>query len=198
MIGNDIVDLSMGTIGDGERRVRFMKKLFTNDEMDIIESLGKDDKWIWLLWSIKESVYKIVFREEQKTRYAPKSLKCISMSSSGEGIYHAKVDYEGFYFESRSIISREYIHTIASKSLVEIDQSTSEIFTIPSKKNENIINNKIVESVISSKKYELASRLSIIKDKNRIPHLYDGVDEIGYLSISHHGRFGAFAILEDG
>ena len=69
MVGNDIVDLSGAILGEGNRRDRYINKVLTPSEIRIVNNLGGDDKWIWLLWSLKESVYKIVSRAERRVRF---------------------------------------------------------------------------------------------------------------------------------
>lgn len=195
MIGNDIVDLSISTIGEKERRSRFLEKILTRLEMDILGSLGGEDRYVWLIWSIKESVYKIVSRGLQKSIYAPKSIQCIDINCSGKGVYYADIHYGGDTFISKSIVNKEYIHTVASASHSVINQSDVQIFAIPKDADESGYTiRKVIESVRLPKSHNYGS-LSVIKDKNRVPRIYDEETEIGYLSITHHGSYGAYVFI---
>jgi len=58
--GNDIVDLSLIDINK-TRDFRFYSKILCHSEQDLYITLDKKinfEQYVWLLWSIKESVYK--------------------------------------------------------------------------------------------------------------------------------------------
>lgn len=196
MIGNDIVDLSISHVGESPRRERYLKKIFTDEEISIIESLGNEDHWIWLLWSIKESVYKIISRKEKRIRYAPKTIQCRGVNIAVKNSYESIIEYEGIQFSAFSEVKPEYIHSIAVESGFERYPLESEIFDIPKDVNEkDFVNNEILSAL--EKKLEITTNLSIQRDVDRVPHLYNENQEIGYLSISHHGGYGAFVLTSE-
>lgn len=195
MIGNDIVDLSISHICEGERRARYLAKIFTEKECVIIDQLGNDDMWIWLLWSAKESVYKAVSRNEQVIRYAPKSLECLSIKNKSNSNYETTVEYNGEQFVVLSHVSDKYVHSVTNKS--NFNQSISEVFTISSNENESeAIDHKVLMYISTNTKYEYKN-MSIKRDRHRVPHIYHGDKELYYLSMSHHGQFGAFVLTEN-
>ncbi|WPV65787.1 4'-phosphopantetheinyl transferase superfamily protein [Chitinophaga sp. LS1] len=100
LIGNDIIDLRTAAVESNWRRPNYLSKIFTPEE----QSLIKDDKTVWWLWSAKESVYKIINRATLQRRYAPLSITWFS-----ENIFK----YEGEKFFIKSEITDEFIHTIA-------------------------------------------------------------------------------------
>lgn len=195
MIGNDIVDLSISHIGEGERRVRYLAKIFMERECVIIDQLGNDDIWIWLLWSAKESVYKVVSRKEQIIRYAPKSLECLSIKKISESNYETIVEYKGKQFIVLSRVSDKYVHSVTTTS--NLNQTISEVFTIPSNENESeAIDHNLLMYISTNTKYEYKN-MSIKRDAHRVPHIYHGDKELYFLSISHHGKFGAFVLTKN-
>lgn len=100
LIGNDIIDLRTAAVESNWRRPNYLSKIFTPEE----QSLIRDDKTVWWLWSAKEAVYKIINRVTLQRRYAPLSITFFS-----ENIFK----YEGEMFFINSEITDEFIHTIA-------------------------------------------------------------------------------------
>lgn len=193
MVGNDIVDLLISHVGESPRRDRYLKKIFTGEEIAIIQSLGNEDHWIWLLWSIKESVYKIIARKEKRIRYAPKTIQCRSINRTLKNSYESKVEYEGIQFSAFSEVKPGNIHSIAVESDCDSYSLVSEIFDMTKDVNEtDFVNNKILSAL--ENKLEFSNNLTIQRGVDRVPHLYNGNQEIGYLSISHHGDYGSFVL----
>lgn len=192
MVGNDIVDLSISHIGEGERRTRYLAKIFTEKERDIINQLGTDDIWILLLWSAKESVYKVVSRKEQIIRYSPKSLECISIKKKSKSSYEMIVEYNGEQFVVVSHVNEKYVHSVTTTS--NSNQLISDVFKISPNENESeAIDEKVLKWIKENTKIEYKNT-SILRDAHRVPHIYHGNEELYFLSMSHHGKFGAFAI----
>ena len=59
MIGNDIVDLKQAAKDSSWKRPRFLDKIFTPREQQLIWSAKDQDQMVWLLWSMKEAAYKV-------------------------------------------------------------------------------------------------------------------------------------------
>jgi len=195
MIGNDIVDLSSTQIGEGQRRSRFLKKIFTDEEINQIQRSKCKNLMIWLMWSIKESVYKIVARQEERIRYAPKSIECKSINALKTGTYLSTVIYNNQYFTARSIINGDCIHTIALEDGFSDSKIQSASFDIINQAySSSIFDRQIIETINDSQACK--NRHVIIKrDQLRIPRVYSHDKEIAALSMSHHGRFQGFAYV---
>ena len=73
MIGNDIVDLHYAKHQSNWQRRGFLDKLFTESEQVFIRNANDSEKVVWLFWSMKESAYKIIARQEKCSFYAPKN-----------------------------------------------------------------------------------------------------------------------------
>ena len=70
MIGNDIVDLNCANKESNWQRSGFLEKLFTKEEQKWIQKAEHKTLAVWLLWSQKESAYKIVCKLEQRRFFA--------------------------------------------------------------------------------------------------------------------------------
>ena len=195
MIGNDIVDLSISPIAKGLRLRRFLLKLFTAREIELIDKSKDTARTIWTLWSIKESVYKIIVRKEKKIRYAPKSVECETLTTVDDHSHRSIVSYAGLYFSSSSMMTGECIHTIAIAHEEIAAKVYSATFDISTRHNEiSFLHNEVIKAISDSHSIADVS-IKMQKDDLNIPHIFRGEDEVALLSLSHHGRYGAYAYI---
>ncbi len=161
MIGNDIVDLALSRKESNWQRQGFLQKIFTLKEQSLIQNSENKELLIWNLWTRKEASYKIFVQESEIKGYFPQKIECFYSSelignvSIGEKVYHTK-----------TIITEEFIHTIAIKNHLDFD------------------------SVLVMK-----NRDSIIKIDG-IPKYFDKQSgNYISVSISNHGRFEKIVML---
>ncbi|WP_214225144.1 4'-phosphopantetheinyl transferase superfamily protein [Pedobacter sp. B4-66] len=121
MIGNDIVDLEQAAIDSNWKRKGYLDKIFNNEEQFMITSGICSSLMVWLLWSMKESAYKIYSREIKIREFAPLKLKCNNLI-----IYKDKatgnVFYENEVYYTESFFDKNYVHTIASTKQEELER----------------------------------------------------------------------------
>lgn len=115
MIGNDIVDLQQAYKDSDWNRKGYLDKIFTEEEQFLISSNMHPSLIVWLLWSMKESAYKINSRETKMRTFAPIKLRCNNLiihdgEATGNVLYG-----DDLYFTS-SVFNEDYVHTIAAKS----------------------------------------------------------------------------------
>jgi phosphopantetheinyl transferase (holo-ACP synthase) len=191
MIGNDIVDISLALTDSNWQRKGFLNKIFCESEQNIIKNSGYSAKMVWLLWSMKESAYKIYTKQCAIRFFGPSKFQC-NLTSENEGV----VEINDYKYVTKSQLNKNYIHTIATL-----------------KKDKKIISNcfKIGKSLYASQHYESykslkmlisvqcnlpIQELRIIKNKIGIPKLYHNKVQLKTdFSISHHGNYGAYSIL---
>lgn len=119
MIGNDIVDLLQAAKDSNWQRKGFLDKLFTPEEQFMISSDIHPPLMIWLLWSMKESAYKINSRETKLRLFAPAKLVCnnlIILNKKATG--HVTCEDKAYYTSSE--INEDYIHTVAAENEGEL------------------------------------------------------------------------------
>ena len=192
MIGNDIIDLKLASSFPSWRRKRFRDKVFSVEEQKIISDSLDPFQTIWLLWSMKESAYKTYSRKHSEKFFAPIKLKC-KLTSFRKGI----VEIFDEKYRTYSTIEENYIYSIAHQSSSE--NVITNFFKLD---NANYSNQhctsykKLLHAIAEEKKVTLAS-LTIRKDENGIPYLFQNnqAQEIPF-SVTHHGNFGAYAILK--
>ena len=59
MIGNDLVDLRARDAAGKSRDARFVARVFTAREANLIASSARPDHALWMLWAAKEAAYKV-------------------------------------------------------------------------------------------------------------------------------------------
>jgi len=120
MIGNDIVDLAQAEKDSNWKRAGYLEKLFTTEEQFLISSDIHQECMVWLLWTMKESAYKISSGRSKLREFAPVKLSCnnlIIYDNTATG----NVTYNDQLYFTRSTIEKTYIHTIAAMSQEELD-----------------------------------------------------------------------------
>ena len=191
MIGNDIVDLKIASVKSNWQRKGFLEKVFSIDEQDLILRSTNSFQMVWLLWSMKESAYKIHVQQYGGRFFAPKKFQC-TLSSNVAGI--VKID-ENQYF-TNSILNTNYIATTATLN----DDNSQLIDNFHLKVNKYNYQHTTcyskLKQIVSSKMSLPLQEFSIIKNSRGIPKLFfQGGEQPISFSISHHGNYGGYAIL---
>ena len=121
MIGNDIVDLVQAAIDSNWKRKGYLDKIFNTEEQFMITSGIHPSMIIWLLWSMKESAYKIYSREAKLREFAPLKLRCSNLIIHNDTA-SGNVSFENELYYTESFFDEHYIHTIASTKLEELEK----------------------------------------------------------------------------
>lgn len=108
MIGNDVVDLILARKESNWKRKGFLNKLFTTAEQELISNATNPEEMVWMLWSIKESVYKAYQRINYNEGFYPTKIEIISLNSKKESV--TKLFDTLFYGETH--INNEIITTV--------------------------------------------------------------------------------------
>lgn len=174
MIGNDIVDLHLSRVESNWRRPGWTAKVCTPGEEAYLARSSDPDTALWLLWSMKESAYKLWNRQSRLSRCNPSSFSC-EVIKEASGIASGTVRYGRQLWQTDSFICADYIHTIAWEE-----------------------NNQDAPSVYIGRTGSLGHMLPghhcMARDQDGIPYLAD--KRTGRhipASFSHHGRFEALA-----
>jgi len=191
MIGNDIVDLRLASIESNWQRKGFLDKVFTKVEQDLILNTYDSFKMVWLLWSMKESAYKIYVQQIEKRLFAPKKFEC-KLSSNTTGI----VEFQQTEYITESVKTNNYIATTATLNYddtVMVDNFHLKKSLYKSQ-HKNCYTN--LKRAISNKMNFPLNEISIRKNGIGVPRVFfmDEMQDISF-SISHHGNYGGYAIL---
>ncbi len=199
MIGNDIVDLQLAQKESNWKRPRFLQKIFTEEEQDFIHAAPNKDTAVWLLWSGKESVYKIIARLQKRRFFAPKKIVfCTDDFSRRENLTAKVVSTEHTFF-IQSVVTDTHIHTIAQldnhKKTLSADCfyiAQNDYKTQGQSTRKHLLKNYAEMNKLSD------TDLSIQKDEWKIPHLYyKNKKQAVIISMAHHGYYGGYVLMMD-
>lgn len=187
MIGNDIVDLNQAAKDSNWKRPRFLDKVFTQKEQLIISSSECKEQTVWLLWSMKESAYKAYVRETQHSFFNPKRIQC-QLGLNNDGVVY--IDNKTYHI--KSVITSEYVYSIAKKN--NIKSSETYIFRECNSNLSATIKTRIITHIALKKRKSLRA-ITLRKSELGVPNVYVNKEQIvDALTISHHGKFSAFAM----
>lgn len=196
-IGNDIVDLSLIDVARS-KQARFYSKILAPEELHLHESFGAIlpfEHFVWLCWTIKEATYKFSKRLHPQLLFSPPRTVILSLSiddnTDGEHIYQGTCSNGpcSVYFQSSH--TSAYIHTIVAET-PSFKQISTAIFTVDTDDASSQTRARLLQ--YAAQLYP-ANSISINKNEHHVPTLM--IDPNAYpVSISHHGRFGGFAVAD--
>jgi phosphopantetheinyl transferase (holo-ACP synthase) len=181
MLGNDLIDLKKAAIESNWQRKGYLDKLFSKEEKHQILSSENPFLQVWLFWSMKEAVYKIINRETGLRFYSPSAFTCKNnvqgRANKGEVYYNGKIYY------TLSRITNAMIHTIA----LQRNQDFCAVDVLYLANTPGYI--KAFNS--TSNTYNLT------KNEHGIPELiHRTIGTKHVASVSHHGKFLAIVSLK--
>ena len=191
MIGNDIVDLGLAMKEGTWKRPGFQKKVFAVEEQKLIAHSSKAFLLIWRLWSMKESAYKLYIRLGGKRFFNPSKLVCKVESKTRGSV---RVDDQ--VFTTSSLIEDDYVFSTAAikatqpfqSQVIELQSSNYEIQSRDTKSG-------ALTQVAKQRSFNLEA-MEIRKSPSGVPEAFhQGLKIPIDLSLSHHGKFGVFSIL---
>lgn len=185
MIGNDIVDLGYARIAKWQHP-RFLDKLFTIQEQELIGQSSNKFSAIWQLWAIKEAAYKAYLQLYPSRFFNPKAFVCSALTSKTE------VSYQDFSVEVQCLKDNSmiYAETIAQKPVHR------EILKVsPDHKSQS---KQIRQTLLSRMSEQLnieSECLTLRKDRSGVPHIYHQGSKLkAAISLTHHGGYAAYSI----
>lgn len=227
MVGNDIVDLKFAKTESNWKRPRFLEKIFTKKERAYILRSEDPTFAVWLLWSMKESVYKIVSRKENRRFFSPKKFMCDykgaqrHKDTKGNGLIlgdfvslclkKGTVTYQDQTFQTQTQLTPDYIHTTAHYPISHLslfsrftDNNSSyfshNVFHLPqtNHQSQSQCTRTQLLTFYAQKTSFPVENLSIQKNSAGIPYIYfQNQPQPVVISLSHHGNYGGFAIHLD-
>jgi phosphopantetheinyl transferase (holo-ACP synthase) len=213
--GNDIVSLEEINVSRTNTK-QFYSKILSTAEVSLFEQFVPSaipfEKYVWLLWSIKEAAYKFLKRIDPALVFTPVKFEVRQLD--------IPEDYLIGKFDTNEIVETGFSNVLAMKSmLVAGDYKvyvSSVIYTefICSIANNDAHFNAVywgirkidfTDHVIQSEEVRkfLFKRASIItgrnelvinKNSNGVPLLFDSVEELAIpVSLAHHGDYVGYS-----
>jgi phosphopantetheinyl transferase (holo-ACP synthase) len=208
-IGNDIVALAL-TNPERTRRENFFSKIICRVEVELFKSRISSkisfEHFVWLAWSVKESVYKFCSRDRATLSFSPTKIiikkiqlpveQIISIGEELENIsfdkaisYTCEVNFEGRNYFTRSLINDKLIFSVCDNNndfkniCWGIKTITDDSYENQSASVRMFVLNKLKHLFNQSDlSIEKPSGYPVIKQEQNIP-----------LSFTHHGYFVGYA-----
>jgi phosphopantetheinyl transferase (holo-ACP synthase) len=191
MLGNDVVDLGDPETRAEGRHSRFDARVFDQTERALIAASAGRERERWLLWAAKESAYKAARQEDPRTIFAP---SCFVVRCDGPGRLGVTIGDRAFRIDVRA--DAEHVHAVARRAGDPPRALCTAVVPLTSADGDGGGSVAVRRLAIAT----LAARLGVpagdlaIGREGRIPTLwFRGRRTAAHLSLSHHGRFVAFA-----
>jgi phosphopantetheinyl transferase (holo-ACP synthase) len=185
MIGNDVVDLVHRGVQPGAQHPRFDARVFSERERALIAGDGTQ-RVRWVLWAAKEAAYKAAKKLDPAVVWAPSRFE-VSLESRERG----RVRHDGRDFALRVDETGDFVHALAQAGAL-VGEPSSGVAELASG-DASAAARALAVRALAAQLDVAPERLSVVK-RGRIPVLCaDGAPARADLSLSHHGRFVAFA-----
>jgi phosphopantetheinyl transferase (holo-ACP synthase) len=205
MVGNDIVDLGDADCRAAATHPRFDERVFTAGERRLIESSAAPEPMRWLLWAAKESAYKLLRKLDPSLAFVPCRLTVQPQSvvsdrshptKDGDLMQAGTVRHGSGCVRFRVVRNVDALHVIAQLPqgsgralLAMVGETQSECPSVAVR--------RMAIEAIAAQSGVRAQELRIVREGG-IPRLHWRGRRVPIdVSLSHHGRFVAFAATMD-
>ncbi|MBT8243645.1 MAG: 4-phosphopantetheinyl transferase family protein [Winogradskyella sp.] len=186
MVGNDIVDIAKAKKESNWQRPRFLDKLFTSKEQQIIHRSDNPFIMVWRLWSMKEAAYKLYTQINPSRFYNPKRFEC-EIKEKG-----SVVNFKNFKCYVETKITSDFIMSEASLKPSKLKSEVIQLKSRNIKSSSLFLKEKLTNSILENFGIE-KDKLTLKKDNYGIPIVEFNTNKL-YVSLTHHGNYGAFVI----
>ncbi|HZY37528.1 MAG TPA: 4'-phosphopantetheinyl transferase superfamily protein [Mucilaginibacter sp.] len=213
--GNDIVSLTATNV-TRTKSPEFYSKIISPAEKALFDTLDHEvlpfDRFVWLLWSVKESAYKYLHRLNANIVFTPVKFEvraigipqgyCFSGSGFGEftdkgfnslAAFNAEVFFSGKKLFAKVVIHQEFVSSVVNHtdSFDGIYWGIKQIAD-----TSHACQSAAVREFILAKLGEISGLdgLSIYKNENDVPVLLNNGELLQTpISLSHHERWIAYS-----
>jgi phosphopantetheinyl transferase (holo-ACP synthase) len=190
VVGNDIIDISETRRSTNWERPRFLQKIFTTTEQDFINAAVDPFTTVWHLWSMKESAYKVFIQSGSDRFFNPSRIEC-----TVDSLKSGQVKIGETSIKTETTTNSKYIFTTA---VLDSSESDNCVFKLADScfEFQSIYMQSQVLSAFSKNNSLDSTELRIQKTTTGIPTILHKNKPLNCsLSITHHGNYGAYSIL---
>ena len=209
-VGNDVVDLkepaNRGKSGDD----RFLDRVFTAEERELIAGARSPDTLLWSLWAAKEAAYKAVSGGDPSVCSIPRRYRVLLDGGEASGTFDAAQGSEGRLagrvitprgeVALRITVTDDYVHAVAAGSesvLAGIIQRVDRVDCAEDAGDESAFVRRQLLREIACRLDCPVADLAVLKEQpgSDAPSVFlRGRPLAANISLSHDGRFAAFAL----
>lgn len=188
MVGNDVVDLNDPEAAVEGLNPRFDQRVFSVEERSRLATSGDAHVFRWTLWAAKESAYKLAKRNDPETRFEH-SLFEVNLAEEGPGtVRHGE-------WSCAVAVGRRgsAIHAIATPRDCDRTRVVSGLGPIDEGDDPRVRVRELATTAIARHLKIEPTGVMITTGADRVPVPRVDGEPVGFLSLSHHGAFAAFA-----
>jgi phosphopantetheinyl transferase (holo-ACP synthase) len=189
MVGNDVVDLRDRSVAAGPRHPRFDARVFAPAEHRALRESEAPNPLRWAFWAAKEAAYKVAKKLDDATVWSPLRF-VVRFERELEGA----VEHEGREIPVRVDADAERVHAIATDARVGFARIRARVAELPTPDANPSAAVRALARADIAKLLGAAPEALEFTRRGRIPILCVAGGEAPLdLSLSHHGRFVAWA-----
>jgi hypothetical protein len=186
MVGNDVVDLADPEVRGGPGHPRFDARVFSRAERCAIGASGVPNRLRWMLWAAKEAAYKLARKRDPLVIFSPRRF-VVRLDAS----LHGEVSWDGGRCAVSLGVEGDAVHAVATDG--DALRLTSAVASAGATLDASDAARALAVRRLARRLDARPETLRIGR-RGRIPTLEIGGVPAGVdLSLSHHGRFVAFA-----
>jgi len=188
MIGNDLVDLCDAETREAALHSRFDARVFNATERAELARAADRHRLRWTFWAAKEAAFKWLRRHEGRAIFAPRRFAVVL-----DSIERGSVQAASFRLPFQAQQASEFVHVVVKDPNCPAEQIASRVEPIGHAASPSVFVRQLAKTFVSQRLGLDASQLDFLH-ASKIPRLVcaSGPVEVA-LSLSHHGRFAAFA-----
>jgi phosphopantetheinyl transferase (holo-ACP synthase) len=205
-IANDLVDWKYPANAEKSRDLRYLKKILTDVEIEIVQKTGNQDAALWSLWACKETAYKALKKLSPDTLFQPRYWS-VELDRPGSEYGSGKVVVPGKKpIFVRIYLSDAYVHCIGTDELSNLDKIVWGVDPLPPASDGIDIDPSVFVRKCLLRRLANSYSLNIrnmeirrAKQSRELlpPCLYLDDKKAPFdISLSHDGKFVAYALVK--
>lgn len=188
MVGNDVVDLGDREAIEGPTHPRFDQRVFAAAERALLRSSRSPGLLRWTLWSAKEAAYKLARKRSSRVVFSPRRFLVDLEQDDRARVRHGDVE-----FTVRIAAAGHALHALAQ----DTGRSEDQLVWAVEPKGHDAEPSRAARALaarVLGEELDLPADAFRFGRRGHVPTLaVEGRRASLDLSLSHHGRFVAFA-----
>jgi phosphopantetheine--protein transferase-like protein len=201
-VGNDVVDLKHPENQGKSKDDRFLGRVFTADERDRIAGAARPETLLWALWAAKEAAFKVVSRDDPTACSTPRKYDILldPLDVSALCLAGRAITPRG-KLALRIIVTDDYVHALSAATEGDLDSVFQRVDRMDVEEDHggasDFVRRELLIEIARCLDCPLGE-LSVAKEPlgPGAPFvLRRGQPLAVEISLSHDGRFAAFAFM---
>lgn len=197
MLGNDIVDLADPDADVSTFSPRWLQRVFTSTELDAVTGAADPVRARWRFWAAKEAAYKCVRQADDLAAFSPRAFE-VRFDPPTAGRRCGRVEWRGEQLWLQLEEGASWLHARVEHGSGATAPPRFGIALLPTRLRQvaggasSFVRRCVLRDAMAGP-LRHAVDLEIVR-RGRVPHLQSARGrESASLSLSHHGRYVAWA-----